>query len=266
MIKLIHSFLYIDFIIGRKYKFRLLTDILQSLMMLTIYYFVSKSFGYIEIFDGEYFPYIVLGLGFSRIYNTLSSASVSKLIDNQYLGVLDPIFVSKASTWKILLSMGSTEIIKEFLQIGVLFGLTVVVFDTSLSLSGLYRIDHIFLTVLLCVCFCTSLSLIATSSILLWKRVNVVTMFSTYLITLLGGVYFPIKVLPEWLQNIASIIPFTHMMSLLRYSFGSSVEEVDLSFSYMYLGGLSILLFVFGSLFYTYAIQKQKQTGRLSTL
>ena len=261
---LILAFLTLDTHIALRYRFRFITDLIQTFFVLLIFFYLSRSLGELDMFKGEYFPYILLGVSFSKFYTTSGTSATSRLIDLQYMGLLDTIFVAPHSRAKTLLSMGSSEVMRGFFFFLLNIFAAVWVFDVSLSLSGHIHWPILVLTFFITFCLCQVIGLIGVCSILLWKRINLVNMFSSMAMMLLGGVYFPIKVLPAWLQMVAKLVPFTQAMALLRYSFGSSVEKIDPSWSLFYLTGVTVVLSVFSWMLYRYSHKKVLEKGSLS--
>lgn len=264
--QLILAFLRFDFQVARQYRFRVLTDLVQAAATVYLFYFISKSIGPTQMFQGEYFPFLVCGLAFSRLYRSLGSASVSKLYDLQYLGLLENIFTLPYSRWRLILSFGSSAIIKDLIYFAVFLLIASMVFPDQFQpytrpVPWLLAIAVVFMLV-----FSQLLALASTCSILLFKRINVVTTFSGLTMALLTGVYFPIKVLPEWLQIVAQALPFTHLMDLFRQGIGQSVDQLNTTSSLLILSGYLIVLGVGTAAFYRYAHQRLLENGRLAGL
>lgn len=260
------AFLRLDFSITRRYPFRFVTDFLQVFLTLLVFYYLSKSVGSTETFQGEYFPYLIVGLMFNRFYQTMSSAGVSQLIDYQYMGLVDVMMVAPRARWQIYLLAGASNIAREILTI-ILFVLIVLLFfKTPFSLTGNYRPGLLGLTLLLTFLICQGLSLISGASILLWKRVDVITVTSSLATSLLTGVYFPIKILPEWPQLLANMIPFTHALRLIRYSLGASVEATSVQHSLIVLAGWTLLLVAAGLIGMRWSLEKVTERGGLNAI
>ena len=51
---------------------------------------------------------------------------------------------------------------------------------------------------------------------IVFKQVATLVAFATAGIAVLAGVYFPLSVLPEWLEDIARALPFSWALDLLR--------------------------------------------------
>ncbi|MEA2014576.1 MAG: ABC transporter permease, partial [Thermodesulfobacteriota bacterium] len=62
----------------------------------------------------------------------------------------------------------------------------------------------------------SSLGIFSAGFIMLFKRGDPVNWGFNVISWLLGGVYYPVSILPLWLQKVASIIPMTHSLEALR--------------------------------------------------
>ncbi len=60
------------------------------------------------------------------------------------------------------------------------------------------------------------LGIFSASFLLIFKRGDPITSLVGHLSALLAGVYFPLSVLPGWLQTVSFFLPFTHALEGLR--------------------------------------------------
>jgi ABC-2 type transport system permease protein len=80
-------------------------------------------------------------------------------------------------------------------------------------------------------------------------------------LALLGGVYFPIEVFPEPLEQLARILPFTWGLDVLRASLlGGHVDPVQLAGLF----GSAALLLPLALLGFTAAVRRARRTGTLA--
>jgi len=81
---------------------------------------------------------------------------------------------------------------------------------------------------------------------------------------LLGGVYYPTKVIPSWIQNISDFIPLSYGLRALR---GTLLEDASLSAVSHDLGMLALfgaVLLALSSFAFVQALHYSKRTGTLS--
>lgn len=252
---MIWAFLRLELSIAKRYKFRLVSDMLSLFMTLALFFYLSKSLGPTKTFQGEYFPYLLIGVLFNRFYQTISTSSVSMLTDFQYLGVLEPILAGQKNKWRILLAAGFPMIFRDFITTILTLLLCMVLFDFSFSFESSNLLILSISLVLLAI-FSIGLSLISLGSILRYKRINLVTYLTSIGTSLLTGVYFPLSVFPEWLQKVCHMIPLTHALKLVRYGIGAPIEQTNISNSLIILSTFSLFSLCFGFYFY-FTMEKQ---------
>jgi ABC-2 type transport system permease protein len=75
------------------------------------------------------------------------------------------------------------------------------------------------------------------------KQGNVGTSWVVALLSIVGGLYFPVSLLPGWLQTIAKLQPFTAATDLLRHLLvNSSLGETPQTALLKLLGFAAVLL------------------------
>jgi ABC-2 type transport system permease protein len=72
--------------------------------------------------------------------------------------------------------------------------------------------------------------------------VSIVPTFVLTPLTYLGGIFYSIKLLPEFWQNASMGNPILYMINAFRYGF-LGVSDMDLLFSYLVIGGFITVLF-----------------------
>jgi ABC-2 type transport system permease protein len=108
------------------------------------------------------------------------------------------------------------------------------------------------------------LGIFSASFLLVFKRGDPVTSLVGSLSSLLGGVYFPLAVLPGWLQTVSFFLPFTHALEGLRQAVLNGRSLLELSTQVAVLSIFAIVLLPLSLMVFTYAIHQAKRLGTLS--
>jgi ABC-2 type transport system permease protein len=110
----------------------------------------------------------------------------------------------------------------------------------------------------------SAVGIISASVILVAKRGDPVAWALNVLLTLLGGVYYPVEILPVYLQRIAEFLPVTYALRAMRlallqgFSLSALAREVAILFAFaVVLVPLSLLTFQF-------AVNLAKREGSLA--
>jgi ABC-2 type transport system permease protein len=108
------------------------------------------------------------------------------------------------------------------------------------------------------------LGIMAAAFLLVFKRGDPFTALLGHLSGLLGGVYFPVAVLPEWLQTAAQVIPFTHALEGLRQAVLNGQGVTQLGTQIAILGLFAAVLLPVSLALFAAAVHLAKRLGTLS--
>ncbi len=210
---------------------------------------------------GGYFPFVLLGLACSRFVTASLSAFGGVLREEQLQGTLEAMLLSPASLASIILGGAlwplvwtSIEVMLYLLIGAVLFGVS---FSQINTLAALTILPLLILSL-------SSLGLFSACGLLLYKEADPVNWLLGGLMRLLGGVYFPIALLPQWLAPLAKAFPLTHGLEGIRQAVlaGASLNQ---------LGGIVGTLFAFSLISWPLAgfcfvrtLRRLKTTGALN--
>ena len=125
-------------------------------------------------------------------------------------GTIEYTFMSPTSRVTHLLGMGVYAVVYGIIRTAVVLGVAMLAFDLDLSEANYWAA-----LVVLAVC---SISLVgfgvvaAVMPLLSPEKGQQVTYIVSALLLLVSGVYYPVKVLPEWMQVIAQYSPVTYAL------------------------------------------------------
>ena len=188
--------------------------------------------------DGfRYMDFIVPGLILMSVITNAYSNVVTSFFGAKFQRSVEEMLISPTPNYIILLG---------FVVGGVARGVTVAMVVTAVSLlfSDLRVHD---LAVLLSVVVMTALlfSLGGFLNAMFAKGFDDVSIVPTFVLTpltYLGGIFYSIKLLPEFWQNASMGNPILYMINAFRYGF-LGVSDMDLLFSYLVIGGFITVLF-----------------------
>ena len=156
--------------------------------------------------------------------------------------------------------MGLWNFIFASLDLFLYFFLGVVFFKIDISQINILSALVIFFFTI--VAF-SSLGLISGSFILVLKRGSPINWLVDTLSGLLGGVYFPISVLPKYLQAVSSWIPVTYAIKGLELAVYQGAPLGQLSGDVTKLILFAVILLPLGIFSFNYALRRAKIEGSL---
>jgi ABC-2 type transport system permease protein len=212
------AFLKRDFLIAASYKSMFAADLLGILFKVITFYFIGELFSSavdssLQSYGGNYFAFLIIGIALMDFMHTSLATFDTSIRESQMMGTLEivllsPIHVTQMVLYSSLWAYAFTTIrFLWYLLFGVtLFGLPVTEGDLLATVVFL----------LLSVLAFAPLGILSATVVLVFKRG---TWFRSALSAgslLLGGVAYPISVLPEWIQGVTWYIPMTHSVNAMR--------------------------------------------------
>lgn len=202
------------------YKTSFLMEFLGIIFTVLLWFFMAKFIGDsvdIEIAGQEvgYFSFVLVGIAGMRFLNVAMTSFSTKLREEQLSGTLEALLVTSASLPAIVISWACWD----FLLAGFNILLTIVLgaafFGFQINFAGVFT----FMVVLVLTIFpLSAMGIISASIIMVLKKGNPLNYLFSNISALLGGVFFPVSVLPDWLQSVARLIPLPWALDALRKS------------------------------------------------
>jgi len=263
--QLITAFIKRDFLIEKSYRFNYLLRLLNIFFYIVIFYFLSQLFGksaspYLLQYGSDYFAFVIIGLAFSRYLGVSISAFSSALQQEQLTGTIEMLFATPVSPSKIIILSSLWQFLYATIEIIIYFLFGVFIFGLKIYLVN---INIAIILILLTVISFSGLGLISAACIMLLKRGDPVGWLFCGLSELLGGVYFPLTVLPTVLQKISYLLPITYSLNGLRKVLltGSGLSAVAGDIFALFV--FSVLLLPAGLILFNLAVKKVKLDGTL---
>ncbi|MCK4244213.1 MAG: ABC transporter permease [Candidatus Omnitrophica bacterium] len=267
MLALIKIFAYIrkEFLIQRSYKFAFFFNFFSVFTSLLTFFFINRLFGsrissHLEPFGRDYFSYTILAQAFFTYVGTGLGGIAGRLRGEAMTGTLESLLVTPTKMRTLLLSMGLWNF--GFASVDLFLYLFFGVFFFKIDISQINLLATFIIFFFTIIAF-SSLGLISGSFILVLKRGNPVNWLVSTLSGLLGGVYFPVTVLPKWLQAISAWIPVTYAIKGLELAVYQGASLATLSSDVIKLALFAIILLPLGIYSFGYALRRAKIEGSL---
>jgi len=225
-----HAFMAVmrrDLTIYLSYRTRLVSQVLTSVFSLTLFYYVSKLV-HVSGFKSpsDYFAFVVVGI--SMIGVMYSCFSIPDLLRQELVaGTFDRLLLSPFGAVRSLLAMTLFPLFYSFVLAAITLGLGCAVFGLRLHWSTVPL--SVPAMALALVAFLPFGLLFAALTVVV-KQGSVGTTWVIALLSIVGGLYFPVSLLPHWVQTAARLQPFTAATTVLRHllvgtSVGGSPDE-----------------------------------------
>jgi len=266
MLRKIFALFKKDFLVEASYKFPFLLDIFGIFVTLLIYFFIDKLFGYriaehLEEFGVNYFSYVLLSMAFFGYIGIGITSFSSRIRNEQLQGTLESLFLAPTKLSIIILSMGMWNFILSTMNLFIYLILGIFVF--KINFSGLNLLSTMVILILTIISF-NSLGIISASFILVFKRNNPVYWTINTFEGILGGVYFPISVMPGFLQLLAKFLPITYAIRAIELAVYRGYSLGQLKNECLILSLFSLILTSLSFYFFRYALKECRRQGSLA--
>ena len=259
------AFIKRDFLIRLSYRFSLLLHLGGSVLSLLVLYFISEAFSlgfipYLAKYGGEYFPYVLIGVAVSNFVTEGLGTLSGQIRSAQLEGTLEALISTPTSIYTILIGSSLTTFLAAFLSaMALLFG-GFAILRISISITNIAA--SILILSMTFVAF-LAIGMLSASFVMIFKRGDPIAYIFGWSSFFLGGVYFPIEVLPKPIQSLAQILPVTHAIKAIRELLLASSGLGAIRPLLLSLVLFTVIVSPICILFFRFAVNRAKKTGNL---
>ena len=264
--KFIYETFLKDFKIAISYKAQFAFSIISIFITILTFFLISKlidsgdSIYLIEY--SSYMFFLIFGVISAEISMILITNPSKNIREMQLTGVFEELIASGKNISVIILSTFIYPISWLFLRVLVYIIVGVFIFNINIELSNLS-----YVTIISSLVFAISMigiGLISISSIITIKSGNYIGAMYLSTSSLLGGIAYPISVLPEQIRFMSELLPTTHFLNIFRLdAINAKLTFTEIADDFRLLLFLSLLFFSFGLYLLKISIKIAKRHGSL---
>ncbi len=260
------AFLKRDFLNASSYKVSYVLQFLGILFSTATFFFLSGLFksnpvSGLEHYGGEYFPFVLIGIAFSDYLMTALQSFSGTVREGQLTGTLEPLLLTRTGLPTIVLSASVYPFILTSLRVFVYLAIGIGLFGVRFAAGNpLGTLTIIILTVI----SFSSIGIISASFVMVFKRGDPFGWAFGSVSALLGGVLYPVAILPAWLQKLAHLLPITYSLrSLRRILLGAAgIKEIVPDIRVLIL--FACVLLPLSLIVFSLSVKKAKADGTLT--
>lgn len=262
----LYAFLIRDFHIETSYRSAFLLNFGTILLSAITFFFISELIGqaaspYLAEYDGDYFSFVIIGIALSGYFGVGLNSFGRKLREAQTTGTLEAMIMTPAPVSIIII--GSALWSYVLTTIRVLLYLLIGVILFTLDLQGANYAAAL-VTLFLSIIAFASIGIIAAAIIMVVKRGEAITLLFGTFANLVGGIYYPVAILPDWLQMISRLIPITYAVRAMRLSLLTGASWSDIWPDLLALLIFIVVLVPFSLFVFQYAVEQARREGTLT--
>lgn len=261
------AFLKRDLKIETSYRLAFLMNFTGIFLSVTAFFFISKLVGsnvnaYLEPYGGDYFAFVLVGIALSGFMGTGLGAFASSISSAQNQGTLEAMLVTPTRHWQVVMLSAVWGFVLTTLNVVVYLLVGMLVFGMRVAWSGL---GVAVVILLLIVAIFSAFGVISASFVMVLKRGDPLGRLLGPVSSILGGTFFPVQVMPAWLQKLSYFFPLFYALRAMRLAvlrgFGIDKLAPDIA---VLVGFLAVLLPLCVACF-SYAVRRAKIDGSLGT-
>ncbi len=262
---LLLAFLQRDWRIERSYRLAFLLQLGQMLFSAGVFYFLGELVNGLNLrglraYGGDYFAFVLIGLAMRGYFSTALNGFSQSIRTEQTTGTLEAMLTTPARLESLVFGAAGWAYLMTTLQLGLYLGLGVALGRLHLGAANLGAAA---LTLALSLVTYSSLGVLAASFIMLYKRGNPVTWVFQAVSDFLGGMYYPVEVLPSLLQFAAAFLPVTYSLRAMRLALLQNAPWSALWPDLGALAAFALLSLPLGVAAFRYAVRRARVEGSL---
>jgi len=203
-----------DAILFVSYRSQLVAQFLGPLFSITLFYYISHLLTAKSIHSpGGYFGFVVVGLVIVQIL-TISLGVMPVAVRQELVsGTIERFLVCSHGPINGILGTMLFPLINAILSGALLLTLAALIFGLPLASTAVLAIPVALLGTLAFMPFAFFL----VALVMAFKQASAASQFIVAGVAIVGGLYFPVKVLPGWIGWASEVQPFTPATDLLRH-------------------------------------------------
>jgi ABC-2 type transport system permease protein len=255
-----------DLAVARSYRAAFVLELLQALFGVAGFYFLARFIESPQLEralpqGGGYFPFALVGIAFFDYLSVSLTTFDDGLQQARQNGTLENLLVTQTPLPVILMGSSLYPFVLMSLRTAVYLGWGAALFGFPLReanwLGALLVLAASILAFL-------GLGILSASYLLVFKRGNPVNWAFVGLSTVLGGMLYPVSVLPGWLQTLARLVPVTYALEGMRAALLGHATFGQLWPALAALLIFAAVLLPLSFFIFSWALRRTKITGTLT--
>ncbi len=255
-----------DFAVARSYRAAFVLELFYALFGVASFYFLSRFIDSPQLQQSlpqgtTYFSFVLVGLAFFDYLSVALHTFDESLQSARQNGTLENLLVTQTSLPVILAGSSLYPFVLMSLRTTIYLGWGAALFGFPLRDANWFGALLILAASVLAF---SGLGILSASYLLVFKKGNPVNWAVIGISSVVGGMMYPVSVLPEWLRFIARLTPVTYSLNGMR---AAILGHASISELWPSLAGLLVfaaLLLPASSAIFAWALRRTKITGTLT--
>lgn len=260
------AFIKRDFSIESGYQAAFIMGLVESIMLLVVLHFIGqliapKASASLSRYGSHYFPFALVGVAFARYFDLMLRMFSESIRNAQVTGCLEAMLCSQTGAVTVVMMSSFYSLISGAVQLLLILLGGVVLFHVDLTHMN---IAATLVVLLVSVAIFVAFGVLSASAIVWLKKGDPITWVLGGFGSILGGAYFPIDVMPVWMQKLSFVIPITYSLDALRRTMLNGDSIMTVAKPTLTLALIAVILLPVSAMIFTSAVRKGKREGTLT--
>jgi ABC-2 type transport system permease protein len=229
-----------DAIIFMTYRTQAISQILSMVFQLTTFYFISRllraqGFGK----PSDYFAFVVVGLAIMQVLISTLGLAPGQVRQELVAGTMERFIVSPFGPKGGIVAMMIFPILSALVFAVIMLALAALIFGLPIAATAPLAIPVALVGSFAFIPF----AIAAVAAVLAFKQATAGTQFVVSGLAIVGGLYFPVSLLPGWLRWTSEVQPLAPAADLLRKLLVGTPLQHPWALDLIKLVGFGVVLF-----------------------
>jgi ABC-2 type transport system permease protein len=259
------AFVRRDFLVAWSYRMSFVSDIVNLAGQIVVFYFVGRLVdpSKMPTYGGNHATYLefaAVGIALGVFMQLGLDRVAAAVRGEQLMGTLEAVLVTPTSPSLVQLGSVAFDLVYVPLRTMIFLGAVTLVFGLHFSPAGLLPAA---LLLVMFIPLVWGLGVGAAAALLTFRRGGGLIGIATIGLGLLSGVYFPLTLLPHWLQAVAHRNPVSLAIEGMRESLLGGASLGDAAARAAVLGPCSLAVLAAGLLAFRLAVRRERLRGTI---
>jgi len=254
-----------DFRTALSYRMAFFTDLIGLAAQIVVFYFIGRlvdpaalpTYGGTQV---TYLEFAAVGIGIA-VFVEFGLQHVSRAIrGEQLMGTLDLLLMTPTNWSTIQLGSVAFELVFIPLRMTIFLVAVALAFGLDFQASG---IGPSLVLLLALIPFVWGLGIVAAAIVLTFRRGGGVVGILSLALALTSGLYFPVDLLPSWLQEAAQLNPLAVATNGIREALVAGGDWAAVGSDLALLVPMALLSLLIGSICFRLALRREHRLGTL---
>ena len=257
------AFVRRDFLEAWSYRMAFVSDAIGMALQALLFFYIGQLVdpSLLPTFGGNtvsYFEFVVVGIAIWMIIAVGLFRSAAAFRNEQLMGTMEVLLMTPTSAATIQFGSVVYDLAYVPIRTGFFFVAVTLATDFDINTAGILPA----IAILLCfIPFVWGLGILYAASTVTFKVAG--GGFFITILTMTSGAYFPLDVLPNWVQTVAELNPMTVAIEAMREALLGTAGWSEVVSSGVVLAPIAVVTLTLGIFAFRAAVKRERRRGSL---